>query len=199
MLGPISDTSHDKSVVHQLVPLNVLRGMCEGPECKGNIANQRACFKQLQDGAQILLSFGVEDDRPYIWPHYKEESKDVFTKANPVLAKLIRSLGGAKQTKQCVYLDDLTHNYRDTKQYVSYLSHVLKLFSSMCCGRFSSAIEELSRRGLNAFHITTCLKQDAKHIHPKLMQAYVSLARTICVDIEPLTSICTFPNRCYLY
>lgn len=199
LLKQLIKTPTINNIKDQLVALKILEGLCLGNDKKGNIANQRALFRQLQESSSISLGFGVDEKRPYVsFCQVDKSDKDTFLENNPVLAKHALTLGSEKEYK-CVYLDDLSKSYSTTKDYVSYIDHVIRLFASMCTGRFNAGIAELVKRGLGGYHLVTCIKMGVPKLHSKLMQAYLELVRVVCIDIDPLTSIVVSPNRCYLY
>ena len=203
LLLPLSKTSNDDNIMDQLIPLKALRGLCLGNEGKGNVTNQRACLKFLQATANITLGFGVEESRPFISFCKFEKSNQTFLNNNPALSSYSRTLeynkGKDKDIKMfCVHLDDLSKHLKNTLEYIYYVSYVLQLFSAMCVGRFNAGIKELTNRGLNWHHLNNCLKMGTPALHPKLMQAYIELTRVLCIDVDPLTSILTSVNRCYL-
>ena len=198
LLSIINKNNIENNILDQLVALKVLKNLCEGGDKKGNIDCQRSCFKILCEPNQIILGFGNEENRPYVSFNCKPECESEFLKGNPIILKYSRTIEMAKEKKLCVFLDDLSKNHSKTIDYICYITHVLKLFSAICLGRFTPAIKEFEKRGLNGLHIIMSLRQE-NNLHPKFQRAYIDLARTMCIDIEPLTSIVSCPNRCYLY
>ncbi len=199
LLSPMVKTSYNNNIVDQLVALRVIRGLCQGHEGKGNIVNQRTFFKLMQETNDIVLGFGVDENRPYVSFSQNDKTDQDFLNNNPTIAAYSRVVETAKDKVLCVYLDDLSKNKRATQDYIAYLTQVLRLFSAMCVGRFNAGIAELGKRGLAGYHIVTCLKMSHRRLHPKLVQAYLELARTLCIDVDPLTSVLVAPNRCFLY
>ena len=198
LLSPIVKTNYYNNIVDQLVALKVLRGLCQGHEGKGNIANQRTFFKLMQETNNIVVGFGVGENRPYVSFSQNDKTHQDFLNNNPTITAYSHVLDTSKDKVLCVYLDDLSKNQKATHDYIAYLTQVLRLFSGMCVGRFNAGILELGKRGLGGYHIATCLKMGHRRLHPKLLQSYLELARTLCIDIDPLTSVLVAPNRCFL-
>jgi len=196
-LTPLVKTQNTNNITEQLIALKVLRELCLGKDGKGDLGNQRVCYKLLQTSGCVEIEFGVEESRPYI---IFSKTDLNFLNNNPILASYSRIIDYEKSTKIfCVHLDDLLKNQKSTMDYILYLAYVLKFLAAMCKGRFNAGIAELTNRGLDGYHLITYLKMGSAILHPKLMQAYLELTNVMCINVDPLTPITTLPNRCYLY
>lgn len=195
-LAPLAKTQNNSNITEQLIALKVLRGLCLGSNGKGDLTNQRICLRLLQSSGSVGIGFGVEESRPHIT---FSKSDPNFLNNNPILASYSRTLDYEKNAKLfCVNLDDLSRNQKSTVDYILYVGYVLQLFAAMCAGRFNAGVAELAARGLGGYHVITCLRMGSSALHPKLVRAYLQLAKVLCIDVDPLTSLAVLPSRCYL-